>query len=90
MLSTAAANRDPSAFADATEFDPARSPNPHLSFGHGAHFCIGASLARTELTAVFSALFRRFPSLRLAVDVDDLVVRADRITGGVSELPVTW
>jgi hypothetical protein len=35
-------------------------------------------------------LFRRFPSLRLAVDVDDLVVRADRVTGGVSELPVTW
>ncbi|WP_433293427.1 cytochrome P450 [Pseudonocardia sp. CA-142604] len=90
MLSTAAANRDPSAFADATEFDPSRSPNPHLSFGHGAHFCIGASLARTELTAVFSALFRRFPGLRLAVGVDDLVVRTDRITGGVSELPVTW
>jgi pentalenolactone synthase len=90
MLSTAAANRDPSAFAEATEFDPARSPNPHLSFGHGPHFCIGASLARTELTAVFSALFRRFPGLRLAVEVDDLVVRADRLTGGVTEVPVTW
>ncbi|GAA1317251.1 cytochrome P450 [Pseudonocardia xinjiangensis] len=90
LLSTAAANRDPSAFAEATEFDPARSPNPHLSFGHGPHFCIGASLARTELTAVFSALFRRFPGLRLAVEVDDLVVRADRLTGGVTEVPVTW
>jgi cytochrome P450 len=90
MLSTAAANRDPSAFTEPTEFEPGRSPNPHLSFGHGAHFCIGASLARTELTAVFSALFHRFPGLRLAVDVDDLVMRADRTTGGVTEVPVTW
>jgi cytochrome P450 len=90
VLSTVAANRDPSVFAEPTAFDPSRSPNPHLSFGHGAHFCIGASLARTELTAVFSALFRRFPGLRLAVDVNDLVMRADRATGGVTEVPVTW
>jgi cytochrome P450 len=90
ILSVNAANRDTSVYSDAETFNPDRPEKAHLGFGHGAHFCIGASLARTELTAVFSALFRRFPGLRLAVGVDDLVVRTDRITGGVSELPVTW
>jgi cytochrome P450 len=54
------------------------------------HFCIGASLARTELRTVFTTLFQRIPGLRLAVDVDDLDVRSDRVTGGVTGLPVTW
>ncbi|MCP2163446.1 cytochrome P450 [Goodfellowiella coeruleoviolacea] len=90
MISSGAANRDPSVFPEAERFDPSRSPNIHLSFGHGAHFCIGASLARTELRVVFSSLFRRFPTLRLAVPVDELTIRADRVTGGVTAVPVTW
>jgi len=90
IISSVAANRDASAFGEPDEFDPSRSPNAHLSFGHGAHFCIGASLARTELKVVFSLLFKRFPTLRLAVDVNSLAVRSDRVTGGVTEVPVTW
>ncbi len=61
----------------------------HLGFGHGAHFCIGASLARTELRVVFATLARRLPGLRLAKDLDELEVRTT-LTGGVAELPVTW
>ncbi|MBW0106125.1 cytochrome P450 [Pseudonocardia sp. KRD291] len=90
FLSSASANRDSAAFDDADDFDPTRRPNAHLSFGHGAHFCIGASLARTELTTVFSTLFTRLPGLRLAVGVDELEVRSDQLTGGVRSVPVTW
>jgi cytochrome P450 len=90
IISANAANRDPEAFEEPDRFDPTRRPNAHLAFGHGGHFCIGASLARTELRVVFSTLFRRFPGLRLAIGVDDVVVRADRLTGGVAALPVTW
>lgn len=90
LLSTGAANRDPAAFGDPDTFDPSRAPNNHVAFGHGPYFCIGASLARTELRIVFPALFRRFPALRLAANVDELPVRSDKLTGGLTELPVTW
>ncbi|QUQ62770.1 cytochrome P450 [Kutzneria sp. CA-103260] len=90
LLSTGAANRDPSVFTDPEEFDPARSPNIHLAFGHGVHFCIGASLARTELKIALSTLFRRFPTLRLAVAPDDLEIRPGSLAGGLVSLPVTW
>ncbi|GAA3433981.1 cytochrome P450 [Kutzneria kofuensis] len=90
LLSANAANRDPSVFADPNEFDPTRTPNIHLAFGHGAHFCIGASLARTELRIALSTLFRRLPGLRLAVDPADLEIRPGSIAGGLVSLPVTW
>ncbi|QRP49322.1 cytochrome P450 [Amycolatopsis sp. FDAARGOS 1241] len=90
MISTASANRDASVFADPDEFDAERKPNSHIAFGYGGYFCIGASLARTELRVVFGTLFRRFPGMRLAVPVDDLDVRSNRLTGGVSSVPVTW
>ncbi len=89
VLSINAANRDTDVYGEAETFDPDRPERTHLGFGHGAHFCIGASLARTELRVVFAALARRLPGLRLAKDLDDLEVRAT-LTGGVSELPVTW
>lgn len=57
------ANRDPRVFADPHTFDPRREPNPHLSFGHGVHFCIGAALARRESAIALNALFDRFPTL---------------------------
>ena len=75
ILSINAANRDPQAFADAEAFDPDRAERAHVGFGHGGHFCIGASLARTELRTVFSTLARRLPDLRLAADLDDIEVR---------------
>lgn len=90
ILSSPAANRDADAFTDAEDFDPTCRPNPHLSFGHGMHFCIGASLARTELRTVFTTLAQRLPGLTLAADVNDLDVRSDNVTGGISTLPVTW
>lgn len=90
ILSINSANRDPSAYAEAENFDPDREERGHLGFGHGAHFCIGASLARTELRVVFATLARRLPGLRLASSLDELDVRTDHITGGVRSLPVTW
>ncbi|MCW0214799.1 MAG: cytochrome P450 [Pseudonocardia sp.] len=84
------ANRDADVFADAEAFDPDRAERGHVGFGHGPHFCIGASLARTELRAVFATLARRLPDLRPAVGLDELDVRTDHITGGVRSLPVRW
>ena len=90
VIVTSAANRDESAFDAAGAFDPDRSPNPHLSFGHGPHFCIGASLARTELRVGLATIFNRLPGLRLAVEPDALTLHTERLTGGLEELPVTW
>ncbi|WP_328618052.1 cytochrome P450 [Amycolatopsis sp. NBC_00355] len=90
LISSDAANRDAAAFADPDEFDPGRTPNVHLAFGTGAHVCIGANLARTELRTVFPALFRAFPQMRLAVGLDDIAVRVNRVAGGVDRVPVTW
>ncbi|NKQ51608.1 cytochrome P450 [Amycolatopsis sp. K13G38] len=90
VISAGAANRDGSVFPDPDAFDLERKPNIHLAFGHGGHFCVGASLARTELRTVFPALFRRFPRLRLAAGIDDIEVRSNRLTGGVENVPVVW
>ncbi|MEJ2870635.1 cytochrome P450 [Actinomycetospora sp. OC33-EN08] len=90
IISINAANRDPEAFADAEDFEPEREERGHVGFGHGGHFCIGASLARTELRTVFRTLASRLPDLRLAVDLDDIDVRTQHLTGGVKALPVTW
>ncbi|WP_300401349.1 cytochrome P450 [uncultured Nocardioides sp.] len=61
-----AANRDPAVFERPDEFDVARAPNPHLAFGVGVHFCLGAPLARMELTESVALLFERLPDLALA------------------------
>ncbi len=68
-----AANRDPRVFADPDELHLDRDPNPHLAFGFGHHFCLGAALARAEARIALPALYQRFPSLRI---VDEPVWKA--------------
>ena len=63
-----AANRDPAVFADPDSFDVARDPNPHVGFGAGLHFCLGAPLARIELQAALTALLDHAPDLALTAD----------------------
>lgn len=73
VVSLAGANRDLDTFADADEFDLARGVRiPHLGFGHGAHFCIGAPLARMEAEIALDVVFRRLPSIRLAIPPDEV------------------
>lgn len=73
------ANRDEAVFADAARFDVTRKPNPHLGFGHGVHYCLGANLARLELRVLFEELLDRFASVRLTKPVE--WTRSNRHTG---------
>ncbi|MFH8384641.1 cytochrome P450 [Kitasatospora sp. NPDC018058] len=84
-----AANRDPAVFADPDAFDITRSPNRHLGFGHGIHFCLGAALARLQARAAVGALVHRFPRLALAVDPAELEWTPDLFLHGVRHLPVS-
>lgn len=85
------ANVDPEVFPNPHTFDVRRdNGNSHVTFGYGPHFCLGAPLARLELQSVFGTVFRRFPSMRLAVPAEELQTRADALTGGLVALPVTW
>jgi cytochrome P450 len=63
FLTILAANRDPRVFDGADVLQLDRAPNPHLTFGHGHHFCLGAALARLEARIALPALLRRFPTL---------------------------
>jgi len=73
------ANRDASVFDDADEFHIARKPNPHLGFGQGVHYCLGANLARLELRVLFEELLSRFGTVRVVRDVE--WTRSNRHTG---------
>jgi cytochrome P450 len=84
------ANRDPDLFPEPEKFDPARTPNRHVAFGFGVHQCLGQPLARLELQLALPALLRRFPELRLAVDVDEIAFRDKLPIYGPKALPVTW
>jgi cytochrome P450 len=84
------ANRDERAFADPDRLDLNRPHPAHLTFGHGAHHCLGALLARMEMQVIFTGLLQRFPTLRLAVSPDDVPWKANHIQRGPAELLVAW
>lgn len=90
LPSTVSANRDPRVFADPDRLDLARSPNPHIAFGHGPHRCLGAHLARAELRAALTALLRHLPGLRPAVPGGQVPWRTAGMLRGPDRLPVTW
>lgn len=92
ILTLAGANRDPEVFPDGQRFDITRDAheNPHLSFGFGTHYCLGASLARAEIQIALSTLIRRLPGLRLAAEPTDLPYRESALITAPAELPVTW
>jgi pentalenolactone synthase len=90
LLAISAANRDPRVFTDPDTFDITRTPNPHLAFGHGPRYCIGASLARLELCEIFDRIIDRFPKLELAIPRENLQAHKKSLTGGLTALPVTW
>jgi cytochrome P450 len=83
-----AANADPARFPDPEKLDFARSPNPHVSFGSGIHFCLGAQLARVEAQVGFERLFTRYPRLALAVADSELKHSGNMLLRALAALPV--
>lgn len=90
LLDFTLSNFDEEAFERPEEFDTNRTPNPHLTFGHGIWHCIGAPLARVELQTAFNTLFGHMPNLRVGVPADELRMETGQLSGGLLELPVTW
>ncbi|KFG71231.1 cytochrome P450 [Streptomyces mutabilis] len=86
----ALANFDARAFEAPEAVDITRSPNQHLAFAHGIWHCLGAPLARMELRTVYTTLFGRAPSIRLAVPLDELNREAGRLFATMPELKITW
>lgn len=88
MASVLAANHDPEQFTEPERFDITRTPNRHLAFGSGIHFCVGAPLARMEAMIAINLLLERLPRLRLAVDPSTLRWRTGLLIHGLEQLPV--
>ncbi|MFF4548713.1 cytochrome P450 [Streptomyces sp. NPDC001406] len=89
-VSYLAANRDPEVFPDPETIDFSRSPNPHLTFGFGPHYCPGAQLARLESELLVDTLLDRVPGLRPAVPPDQVPFKKGALIRGPEALPVTW
>lgn len=85
-----AANHDPKQFAEPERFSIDRTDNPHVSFGHGIHFCVGAGLARVELQVAFATLAAAFPQMRLVARPDDIPWAVRLLDEGPQEVLVTW
>lgn len=89
-VSYLSANRDPSTFPYPETIDFSRSPNPHVSFGFGPHYCPGGMLARLESELLIDVLLDRVPGLRLAVPAEQVPFRKGALIRGPEALPVTW
>ncbi|WP_405592671.1 cytochrome P450 [Streptomyces sp. NBC_01190] len=90
LVVLAAADRDPDRFDGPNTLDLARRDNPHLGYGHGIHYCLGAPLARLEARTALAALLTRLPDLRLAADPAELRWRGGLIMRGLRTLPVAF
>jgi cytochrome P450 len=88
LMIVAAANRDPAQFKNPEKFDITRSPNDHVAFGEGIHFCIGAALARMEATVAFEAMLARFPRLRLKDPAIKPTYKGSYFLRGLETLPL--
>ena len=83
-------DRDERAFRDPDRLDVTRNAAGHVAFGFGPHQCLGQQLARVELQEVFTRLYQRIPTLRLAVPFEELEFKDNTLVYGVTTLPVTW
>ena len=87
VIWNASANRDEQVFPDADRFDISRTPNDHLAFGHGEHFCLGANLARLELKVMIEEVMARVPDIELAGPVSRL---RSHFVAGIKHMPVRF
>jgi cytochrome P450 len=87
LLSYPSANRDEDAYPDPFRFDVGRTPNKHLAFGFGVHYCLGAMLARMELKALFTALLPRLKTVELAGEPE---LMKTLFVGGLKHLPIQF
>ena len=90
LLDIHAASRDERHIAEPDRLDVRRSGTTTLIFGAGAHYCLGAPLARMQLGILFRAMVGRFPDMRLAVRPGEILPRDPRLAVGSTGLPVAW
>jgi len=83
------ANRDPAVYDDPEVFDVTRSPNPHLAFGIGNHFCLGANLARMEIRVALEEIVRRFPDMAFAPGTEPVRI-ASTLVRGIASMPLVF
>lgn len=88
LASLASADRDPSMFENPNQFDIHRTPNRHIAFGQGIHYCLGAPLARMEGAIAINTLLRRLPELELTVGARDIQWNESLLLRGLKELPL--
>jgi cytochrome P450 len=88
VIAIGGVNRDPARFSDPDRLDIERDPNPHIAFSAGAHFCVGAMLARLEAQIAFPRLLKRLPRIELAVEQPEY--RETITLRGLQELRVTF
>ncbi|MFP6626704.1 MAG: cytochrome P450 [Deltaproteobacteria bacterium] len=89
LIMYSSANRDEAIFDEPHKFDITRDPNPHIAFGQGRHFCLGANLARLEIRVIFEELLRRLPDIRLA-DGAEIAYSNSAFIRGVKSMPVVF
>jgi len=90
LCARSSANRDEKVFSRGDQLDFRRSPNPHVAFGYGPHFCLGANLARMELQVALGTILSRLPGVRIAVPEESLTWHDTTILRGLAAFPITW